>query len=534
MRFRARVPLAIALAFALVSCGSGGSGDDTDGAPTDAEPQSTASSDADDADDASATAVESSAEQSGTFRWGTTTMPATMDPTRVGSDSHIAYMLPVYDNLVRADADGNLIPGLATAWTLADDALSLDLSLREGVVFHDGEPFNAEAVIANFEHALSDDSLLAPVLNMIESMEAVDDLTVRIAMNRPGGDLPEILRGYAGMMASPNSILDGTIDQHPVGAGPFALTSINDNEATYERFAEYWDADNIHLAGMSVGIYTDDAARLNAVRTDQLDATFIRPNQLLEAEAAGLKIVTGPRVFIYGMYLNSASDVFSQPEVRQAISLAVDRSSIAEFYYDGGCTPTVQLYPEEYWAYSNDVDDAAYMTYDPDAAAAIIDEAFPDGLSFTILTNTVSNYVGLSEVMQEQFRQIGIDVTVEAIPVNESNTRVREGDYEIAVSALFSANPDPSSFALEYYQVGDTGTFIDPTVPELVERARLTADPALRAEAIGEITDAVLSVGSSMVGICIPDTTFVARTDVDGLVVPMNGNYDFRSVTVGE
>lgn len=473
------------------------------------------------------------AAKGGTFRWGTTTIPATMDPSLAGSDAHVAYFLPVYENLIRADAGGELVPGLAEEWSLSNDGLTFDLTLRAGVTFHDGTPVDAAAVVANIEHSKAEGSLLAPVLAVVDTAEAIDETNVRFTLTRPGGDLPEILRGYAGMMASPASIAGGTLSTEPVGAGPFTVTAITDTTVTYERWDDYWDADSIQLDGMEVTVMTDDIARLNALRSGQLDGTFIRPNQAAEAEAAGLLTETGPRVFTYGIYLNPASPEFADPDVRRAISLAVDRPSIESFLYDDRCTPAAQLFPPEYWAYNNEIDDEAYMAYDPEAARALLAEAAPDGLRFTLTTATITNYQRLAEVLQDQLGQIGVEVEVEAIDSNDLAARVRAGEYSATVSALYAANPDPAAYAAQYYVAGPGSTeYIVPELEASVEASRLTIDRHERADAIGEISAEVLDAGTPIVAVCIPDIVFAYRDGVSGLQVPLLGNYDFRDVAV--
>lgn len=528
-RRRAVATMAVAL-IVLAGCGSDGDKATTTTTAATGGPTSAASNDSSPGTTAG-TASSAPVARGGTFRWGTTTIPSSFDPAQVGSDANVVYMTYVYDNLIRADASGELVPGLATAWTLSDDARVLDLTLRDGVEFQDGTPFDAAAVVANFDHLRADGSLLASPLSLIDAVEAVDASHVRFTLNRDGGDLPELLRGYAGMMVSPASLAAGTAGQQPVGAGPFKVTAISDTKVTYERWDGYWDAGSIALDGAEVYFMADDAARLNALRSGQLDGTFIRPNQVAEAESAGLATTTGPRVFLYGLYLNAEDPALASPDVRKALSLAIDRESIDEFLYDGGCRPTAQLYPSEYWAYSNDIDDDQYARHDPDAARQLLASAAPDGLSLTILTPAITNYQRLSEVLQEQLGEAGIKVEIESADPTDVSTRVRQRQYQASVSAFYSANPDPSTFALTYFALGND-QFVSPQVPTLVAQSRQTTDRDERAAAIGELSAAVLDAGTPMVAVCIPEIVFAFPKTVHGLAVPLLGNYDFRGVSI--
>jgi len=466
------------------------------------------------------------------FRWGTTTIPTTLDPTLAGSDAHVVYFFPIYETLIHAEPDGSLSPALATEWSLSPDGLTFDLTLRSGVKFQDGTPFNSEAVAANIAHGQAQGSILAPQLALIDSVEPIDPTHVRLHLNRPGGDLPELFRGYAGMMASPAAIQAGTLDKKPVGAGPYKATAISDSEVSYERWPGYWNAKSISLPKMQVRIMTDDNARLSALKSGQLDGTFIRPNQVAEAKAAGLSTTVDPRVFTYGLYLNPADPALSSPDVRKAISHAIDRKSIDKYLYDDGCTPTAQLYPKQYWAYSKDIDDSKYIDYDADAAKAELQKAAPGGLSFTILTPNITNYQQLAETIQDQLKKVGVKVEVEAVDSNESSTRQRSGQYQGLVSALYSANPDPAAFAAAQYKIPGTNSYLTPELPTLIDNALLSVDRKKRADAMGQVSKAVLDAGTNLIPVCIPDMVFAFNNSVKGMKVPILGNYDFRDVSM--
>lgn len=471
------------------------------------------------------------AEVHGTLRYATTSIPTSMDPATAGLDANLVYLTAVYDGLIGVSPSGGLQPMLATEWSLSDDGLTFDMVLRSGVTFQDGKVFDAAAVVANIEHFQADGSLLAASLGLVDSVEAIDATHVRFHLNRPGGDLPELLRGYAGLMASPAAIAAGTLPTQPVGAGPFKVLSISDSLVSYERWDDYWDADRVGLAGLEISVMLDDIARLNAVRSGQLDLTFIRPDQVAEAEAAGLTTAGAPRVLAYGLSLNPSLGALADGAVRKAISRAIDRESINEFLYDGACTPTVQMFPEEYWAYSSDVDEAELLTLDQEGARQAITAAAPDGLKLTLLVSAITAYQRLAEVLQQQLAEVGVTVTIETVDTSDREVRRRAGDYGAILSPLYPANPDPSTFAEQFYRVAPgSSEYVDPALPGLIADARLTVDRQARAAAIGEITETVLAAGTPTIGICLPTLAAVFDDDVTGVTPELLGGLDFRSV----
>src|SRR5690606_13723590 len=142
----------------------------------------------------------------------------------------------VYEPLIRTTPTGEFEPGLATDWALVDDGAAFELTLREGVTFQDGAPFDADAVVANLEQTMESGGNLAVELEVVDSITAVDDHTVRLELNGPGGHLPGVLAFCAGMMISPDA-LDDDLQTNPVGAGPFVLEDITETAATFSR----WD-----------------------------------------------------------------------------------------------------------------------------------------------------------------------------------------------------------------------------------------------------------------------------------------------------
>ncbi|MDT0203930.1 ABC transporter substrate-binding protein [Nocardioides sp. AE5] len=423
----------------------------------------------------------------------------------------------IFDTLVDGELDGSLNPGLATEWSISDDAQTVDFTLREGVTFQDGTPFNADAVVATMDHFMESGSLLAGALSMIDTVEAVDDTHVRFVTNRPAGDLPNVMAGFAGMIVSPASLEAGTTSTDPVGAGPFTVSEVTDSNITFDYWDGYWAADQIIPRGVEVSIYTDDSARMNALKSGQIDAALIRPNQMAEADAAGLMTYDEAAPTAYGLAINADHPVLGNAEVRKAISNAIDRESISEFLLDGRCTVTAQPYPKEHVAHDDSIDEAPYVAYDPDGARATIAAAVPGGLSLTILAPNVTAYQRLAEVLQDQLSDVGIETKVEVIDYADLLGRQRAGDYELIVTLLTSSGPDVATWAEQNYVVRPgSGEFIDPQIPEFIAESRSSVDPAVRAEAFGKITETALNAGTNQVVVCLPSNTFASAANVTG------------------
>jgi peptide/nickel transport system substrate-binding protein len=173
-----------------------------------------------------------------------------LDPTDPLNDSSFsqATLFAVYDRLVGFDADGVPEPQLATEWSYSKDLKTVTLKLREGVTFHDGEPFNAAAVKANLERSKEVGDAAGATVKAaaaeVESVETPDDLTAVVHLNTPDGGFVYSLGTQIGMMLSP-AVLDGStgLDLKPVGAGPYKVDDFKPSDTTtFSRYDDYWDA----------------------------------------------------------------------------------------------------------------------------------------------------------------------------------------------------------------------------------------------------------------------------------------------------
>src|SRR5262249_23716076 len=181
-----------------------------------------------------------------TLRIGMVGDPATLDPAQSTSVTDRVALAAVCDKLIDLDDKLAYVPQLATGWSWSEDRLALTLTLRQGVVFHDGEPFDAEAVRFNFERNKSAPySRRQSELKPVKAVNVVDPHTVRIELAEPYAPLLAQLADRAGMMVSPKAAraLGEKLATHPVCAGPYKfLEWVAQDRIVFERFAQYWNA----------------------------------------------------------------------------------------------------------------------------------------------------------------------------------------------------------------------------------------------------------------------------------------------------
>ncbi|SHL11134.1 peptide/nickel transport system substrate-binding protein [Pseudonocardia thermophila] len=465
------------------------------------------------------------------FRVGFGGDPVTLDP-RVSPPAYNIFLSPLYDTLIKSTADGGYAPGLATAWELSPDALRLSLTLREGVTFQDGTPFDAEAVRANLEAAKEPGTLVARTLTELDRVEVVDPTHVVLHMRSPGGHMLGVLAGETGMMISPGHLDSPDLATNPVGAGPFRLTELTGGRTTYAKWDGYWNAAAIELDGIEIHGFPDDTARLAALRSGQLDSSFLFPTQIEQAESAGLKTTIFPRTAVHAVLLNTSRSEFAKPQVRQALNLALDRAQLSETLYGGHCAVADQPYPDGYWAASPDGGAAAY---DRDRARALLAEAgLPDGFEFTLSASNITTFQRLAEAVQGQLAEIGVRVKLD-IRDNPSLTALRQsGNFDAVGGQYESGRPDPTTFLTDFYLPGgvfNPGRFNPPGGQELVAQARRTADVAVRKEPIQRLVAEVAASGPPIIPVCFPGYVEADAPHVTHPVsVSVLGDYDFSAV----
>lgn len=482
---------------------------------------------------ASSAPTDPNADTDAVMRYAVPGVVQSMDP-RTANEFQQIFLEQVYEPLIRTTLDGDHAPGLATEWGLVDDGAAFELTLREDVTFQDGEPFDADAVVANLEAAAADGSNLASDLDVVESIEAVDDSSVRLELSGEGGHLPGVLAGYAGMMISP-AAMDDDLQTDPVGAGPFLFTGTTETSVSFERWDGYYAADDVSIGGIEFVTFADETARLRALESGQLDAAFLSASQVAEAEDGGLLINSTTQTTVHAALINSSHEALGNDLVRQALMHSIDRDAIAQALYDGHCVATVQPYPAGFWAHDAELAASDAGVYDPDLAKELLAEAgYEDGFELTISTGSITIYQRLAEVLQQQFAAIGVTAEI-TVSTTLSDER-RNGDFDVITGAFQVGRPDPSAaWATRYYASDgplNFGGVEFEGVDDLIAESRSMTDPADRAEPMHQIIAQSIAQGPILLPVCIPESITAHHEGVAGIDLSVLGTRDFRYVTI--
>ncbi|MBO0764866.1 MAG: twin-arginine translocation signal domain-containing protein [Hyphomicrobiaceae bacterium] len=321
----------------------------------------------------------------GTLRIAIPYNPAAIDPMTGRNLPDFDTLYAVFDALIDFEPRTlELKPGLAKSWTFTDPK-TLVLDLAEGVTFHDGTPFNPEAVKINIERYKTDPrSNVKADLVTVDGVEVTGKSQVILKLNRPNAGLPVMLTNRIGLMVSPKLIQEKgpNLDRLAVGTGPFKFVEWQDNTSIkLVRNENYWKSGQPYLDGIEFRIINELNTAVRSAIAGEVDlALNLQPQQKAIADRSPNVIASAnPSLVFYGAFLNYAKPPLNDLRVRQAMNYAINRDEINKVIALGlGQTSSVIL-PKAHWAC--DAATANYYTFDLDKAKKLLAEAgYPNGL----------------------------------------------------------------------------------------------------------------------------------------------------------
>lgn len=483
------------------------------------------------------TAPSAEIDPNGVLRNASTTTPTSFDPVRAASLSALQYLYPVYDTLIYADPNGKPEPMLATAWKYSDSPPAWVLTLRTGVKFHNGHPFDANVVKANIERDRAKGSLLASSLTEVSSVTVIDPSHVRFDLKAPAPDFLLTLADRAGLMADPAMFDSPDLATKGAGTGPFEVADFKPGaQVVYKRAASYWDPAASHLAELRWIQIDNDDARLNALITGQADVANLSPDQVKRAKDAGFVVAQGPILQTEHMRFNTARSEFTKEAVRQAINYAIDRKTLVDTVLENSCTVTSQYAPPGSIMHSDRIPDDHYK-YDPSKAKELLAQAgVPNGFTFTALVIPQSHYLGYAQAIQAELAKVGVTMNLQ--PTSASD--IVNAFYVRKVGdAIISGDVEPISPSevarLNYLPTGtrNPGGGSTPEIEDLVKKVTTTADDKQRAQFWDQLTQAVTQYALT-VQICRRTQSVAMNARVHGFENRVDGNILFRDVSMAK
>jgi peptide/nickel transport system substrate-binding protein len=396
----------------------------------------------------------------------------------------------VYGSLTAATPEGEWVPYLAESVEPNEDATVWTVTMRPGLVFHDGNPLDAEAVKASMDRYRTE-TLNAEAVAYITDVTVVDELTVEITLDKPFGVFPQALADEIGTIVSIDAVREfgDAYGDHPTGAGPYRVVEyVRDDHLTLERVEDFF-MDNRGWADTIIfHPIPDDAARSAALRAGDLDII----EQWNPVEIASFRDDADFR--LHEEPNGAAGLLFSVEHipdirVRNAVAMAVDREMLIDLVWNGVGDPVFTPFAEDSFWYT----DAGYPEYDPAAAQALIEEVEAETgepVAFRVLSATDETNTNYKLAVAEQLRAIGIDVEIQtATDVNDYVNLYINGEYDIFTGGVFALIDPWFEYTRRYRSdsiLNGTG-FVSEELDAALDVGEANTDPDVRKEAYDEV-----------------------------------------------
>jgi peptide/nickel transport system substrate-binding protein len=460
----------------------------------------------------------------------------TLDPTVDDTYAATLVDLQVFDTLLNVDDNGDYTPGLAVSWD-QPDPLTWVLKLRTGVKFHDGTPFNAEAVKWNLDTMRDPEggSSWSSEYASIESVTAQDPETVVIKLKRPDQAILAPMAEKPGMMRSPTAVekLGKRFGSNPVGTGPFEFAEwVPNDHITLRKNENYWRKGRPYLDEATFRPITDPTAKINDLISGRVDTVdYVPPEQIERVQGnSGLTTEIGPPPYNAVVYLAMRTDEppFDDPKVRRAVDMAIDRKAIVEnVVFDAG-EPSRSVLASTSWGRTDEVPE---IPYDPDGAKQLL-----GGKTYTVEFLEPPSYPQVAQVIEQNLAAIGITAKLRRMDWGPLVDTYYKGDYQLMLSDLLgNQRPDPLTPLANFYTADGSlnGTaFSNPEIDRLLEQAAAEEDRDARADLFAQVQN-VAQEQAPYAPIYHPKTVRSWKENFQGLQIRADGLLRLADVSQG-
>lgn len=471
---------------------------------------------------APAPAEQKASKYGGIFRMAIGANPPDLDPVHATDTASSRILYQMFETLVEIDPEGEIVPCLAESWSISEDGKTYTFKLRKGVKFHatteggkptanGGREVTAEDWVWTFNHIINPETNCerAYFLDMIKGykdfqegktdhlagVKAIDDYTLQIELEYPFAPFISVL-GYNTFVALPKEDVEKWGDQfnfHPVGTGPFKFEEwVQDDRVVLSRNENYWrkDAEGNqlpYLDGLEFKVIPDQTMQWteftlgNFESIDQVDDPYYLeakekyPDTFFERPMMG--------TYYYGMNVD-LEPFKNNKKLRQAINYAIDREGLIDMVLNGRASPAKGVLPPGMFGYNPDLEG---YSYNPEKAKQLLAEAgYPNGIKLTLQYNTSDGHKRIAEALQQQMKQVGIDMEIKNVDWGAHLDSVERKEVPFFRMGWVVDYPDPDNFLYvllcsdNHGPKGNYTWFSNPEFDRLTREARVETDPEKR------------------------------------------------------
>ncbi len=362
-----------------------------------------------------------------------------LDPHKATAAGTKEILFNIFEGLVKPDENGNLICAVASDYSISDDGLVYTFTLRDNVKFHNGNTVTGEDVKYSLERAagLLDGTPLISTLQTIQSVDILDNKTVQVTV---GAANTELIYSFVAAIIPAGSGEDTAAD--PVGTGPFSFVSYTPQEGiVVKKNTDYWQEGLPYLDEVEFKITGSADTALLELQGGSIDIYAYLTDSQANTLKDTFQVVSSPSNVVQALFLNNAEKPLDDVRVRQAICYALDKDMINEFVAGGNGTPVSSAMLPTLKDYYVDLNDVYGTTANVDKAKELLaDAGYPDGFDLTIaIPSNYEFHMQTGEVVAEQLKEVGINVTIDAMEWSTWLDQVYNGrQYQATISGITS------------------------------------------------------------------------------------------------
>ena len=457
--------------------------------------------------------------------------PRSMDPGNQTATFTGTVLDPMYEGLTRLGDDGKIIPALALSWSADSSGLNWTFKLRPNVKFHDGTPFNADAVVENFKRHLDTKRGLAgsgKVRTFIQDVKKTDDLTVEFQLKKINPAFLTVLASGPGLMVSPTADKAGSINNKADGTGPYKLEQYKSGEYVLEKKnSDYW--------GKSAGpdeikwTWSSEPSVMNmALQSGQVDIINPVPPQFagMLKNNANVNLKQSPGAAVFWVDLNTQSKALSDVRVRQALNFATDQQALVKAIMFGYAQPANSSLAPVDTNYDKSLKD---YPYDVQKAKDLLKAAgYPDGFSMSIAVQAPD--ARTAQVLQGLWAKIGVWTKAAFADAKEKAQQGTDAVLASWSSGLYGSDLQlrPLYHSASFAPGGaNLGFFSDKQTDDLIDTAASTLDDAKRKDLYFQAQKQISGLAPQVL-LFYQDDLYASRKNISGVTMQPGGQIVVR------